>query len=98
MDEKTYNKLKDEWIDFLHGNLFPYSEEISEDDVEELYDDTVYQFKKQHDYKEKTIEHAFYEECYDTFKDEFYCRLEELSVTINHEEVGASDKYGNKST
>jgi hypothetical protein len=92
-----YESLREKWNDFLDEFFVPFSPLLSEDEVDDEYDDLVYDFCEEHGYKERTKDFAFYGRWYDTFADEYYGRLEKAGVKIFHENPEEADwDYGKK--
>ena len=97
MSERLYESLLGKWRDFLDAELRMLSELVTVDDVDDEYDELVREFQKKYHYSEKTINMAFYDQWYDTFKDEYYKKLEEEGVKIIHAFPQEGDwDYGKK--
>lgn len=86
MSQALYDALLEKWQDFLSGKMYiAYAQLMHEYGVNDLYDDLVDEFCKEYGYAERTKEMAFYGVWWDTFKDEFYQKLDKESVRIIHE-------------
>jgi len=102
MSQRLYNSLVEKWKNFLWVETssmgrIPAGSLMTEEEVDDLYNDLVRDFCKKYRYSERTKELAFYSKWYDTFKDEFYQTLEKEGVKIIHENPMEGDwDYGKK--
>ena len=87
MSEAFYNSLFKKWTEFLdETDQIVLADKITEDDADEQYDLLVSLFCSKYNYKERTKNMAFYDVWYDTFADEYYGKLEDKRIEIEHEE------------
>lgn len=91
MSQVLYNSLLERWRDFLTSKQYIAFGLEPEIVIQNLYDDLVDEFCKEHGYSERTEELAFFGRWWDTFKDEFYKKLDKEGVKIIHEYPMAGD-------
>lgn len=96
MSEKLYESMLGRWKDFLDDEFWPCSSEMTEDTADDEYDNAVDDFCKKYRYSNRTKEFAFYDRWWDTFKDEYYQKLETLGVVILHNAPQSSEKGSGK--
>jgi len=98
MSQVLYDSLLEKWRDFLSSRMYiAYADLMPEYEVNDSYDDLVHDFCKEHGYSNRTKEMAFYKKWWDTFKDEFYQKLDEEGVEIIHEKPMKGDwDFGKK--
>jgi len=91
-----YEKLVDLWREYIYNNLHIFSSLMSEEEVEEEYEDLVNGFCEKHNYSERT-KNYFFDRWYDTFADMYFQELEKAIVKIIHDNPQKGDwDFGKK--
>jgi len=98
MSQALYDSLLEKWQDFLSGKMYiAYTDFMPEIEVQDTYDDMAEDFCEEYKYSEKTKKLAFFGQWWDTFKDEFYQKLDKEGVKIIHENPMKGDwDFGKK--
>lgn len=74
--DRLYESLREKWYDFLNNRWELPDPDISIEDADDLYDNLVDEFCEEHNYSAPLKEMAFMDIWWDTFKDDFFKKLE----------------------